>query len=175
LRRHLCGSSSRRRRRPPPARAVPCRHLPSIVAISATRRTSRGGRRAVRLQLTVRKFVCRKATCTRRIFTERLPGLVVPSARKTQRFITALRAIGMAVGGQAGARLAARLGVPASAATLFRLVRGRRSRPRQPSPTFLELPCHPIGGAAFFLVRVGETDTTHSAPGDHCSSSRGEA
>jgi transposase len=61
------------------------------------------GTRAVRLQLTVRKFVCRKATCTRRIFTERLPDLVVPYARKTQRFITALRAIGMAVGGQAGA------------------------------------------------------------------------
>src|SRR5919205_4544359 len=40
------------------------------------------GVRLVRIQLTVRKFGCRNATCTRRIFTERLPDLVAPSARK---------------------------------------------------------------------------------------------
>src|SRR5262249_29621042 len=34
------------------------------------------------------KFVCRNTTCTRRIFTERLPALVAPSARKTQRLTT---------------------------------------------------------------------------------------
>ena len=62
-------------------------------------------------------------TCTRRIFTERLPDLVAPSARKTQRLITVLRAIGLALGGQAGARLAARLRLPTSPATLLRLVR----------------------------------------------------
>jgi hypothetical protein len=31
---------------------------------------------SVRIRLTVRKFVCRNATCIRRIFTERLPALV---------------------------------------------------------------------------------------------------
>jgi transposase len=76
-----------------------------------------------RIQLTVRKFVCRNATCTRRIFTERLPDLIATYARKTPRLITALRAIGMALGGQAGARLAASLRLPISAATLLRLVR----------------------------------------------------
>src|SRR5918912_432067 len=65
------------------------------------------GMRVVRLQLTVRNFVCRNTTCTRRIFTERLPGLVAPSARKTARLIAILRAIGVALGGNAGARLAA--------------------------------------------------------------------
>jgi transposase len=77
----------------------------------------------VRIQLTVRKFVCRNATCTRRIFTERLPDFVAPSARKTHRLITVLRAIGLALGGEAGARLAARLRLPTSPSTLLRLVR----------------------------------------------------
>ena len=36
------------------------------------------GTRVVRLQLIVRKFVRRNTTCTRRIFTERLPDLVAP-------------------------------------------------------------------------------------------------
>jgi transposase len=80
------------------------------------------GVRSVRIQLTVRKFVCRNPSCTRRIFTERLPALVAPSARKTDRLITILRAIGLALGGQAGARLAAHLQLPTSSTTLLRLV-----------------------------------------------------
>jgi transposase len=81
------------------------------------------GTRAVHLQLTVRKFVCRQPTCARRIFTERLPELVAPSARKTTRLVAVLRAIGIALGGQAGARLAARLHLPSRSTTLLRLVR----------------------------------------------------
>jgi transposase len=81
------------------------------------------GTRAVRLQLMVRKFVCRQPTCPRRIFTERLPDLVAPSARKTTRLIDILRAIGIALGGQVGARLAARLRLSTSPTTLLRLVR----------------------------------------------------
>jgi transposase len=87
------------------------------------------GMRLVRIQLTVRKFVCRNTTCTRRIFTERLPALVTPSARKTDRLITILRATGLALGGQAGARLAARLRLPTSASTLLRLVRAASITP----------------------------------------------
>jgi hypothetical protein len=71
------------------------------------------GSLAVRIQLTVRKFVCRNPTCARRIFTERVPEPVAAYARKTQRLITALQAIGVALGGQVGARLAHRLGLPA--------------------------------------------------------------
>jgi transposase len=81
------------------------------------------GALAVRLQLLVRKFVCRHGTCARRLFTERLPDVAAPYARKTMRLVNALRAIGLALGGQAGARLAARLRLPTSAATLLRLVR----------------------------------------------------
>jgi transposase len=79
--------------------------------------------RPVRLLLTVRKFVCRNPTCRRRIFTKLVPELVAPYARKTHRLVTTLQAIGMALGGAAGARLTQGLGLPASRDTLLRLVR----------------------------------------------------
>jgi transposase len=81
------------------------------------------GALAVHIHLIVRKFICRNASCGRRIFTERLPAFVAPYARKTTQLITTLRAIGIALGGNAGARLAARLRLSASPATLLRLVR----------------------------------------------------
>jgi transposase len=81
------------------------------------------GSLVVHLRLTVRKFLCRNRVCGRRIFTERLPELVAAYGRKTHRLVTILRAIGMVLGGNAGARLAARLRLPTSPATLLRLVR----------------------------------------------------
>lgn len=87
------------------------------------------GPRPVRLQLTVRKFVCRNLRCPRHIFTERVPELVASYARKTCRLITTLQAIGVALGGQAGARLTRCLGLPTSRDTLLRLIR------RLPLPT----------------------------------------
>jgi transposase len=89
------------------------------------------GTRAVRIQLTVRKFRCRNWACGRRVFTERLPDLVAAYGRHTHRLATALRAIGLALGGNGGARLAARLRLPTSPSTLLRLVRGA---PIQPTP-----------------------------------------
>jgi hypothetical protein len=91
------------------------------------------GTRAVRIQLTVRRFRCRNGACGRRIFTERVPDLVTAYGRHTHRLTTALRAIGLALGGNTGARLAARLRLPTSPSTLLRLVRGLRSRSCQPS------------------------------------------
>src|SRR6476620_5025050 len=41
----------------------------------------------VRLQLHVRKFFCSNPACSRRIFTERFPSLVAPSARRTARML----------------------------------------------------------------------------------------
>jgi transposase len=81
------------------------------------------GTRAVHLQLIVRKFLCRNPTCARRMFTERLPALVAAYARKTGQLAAALRALGVALGGNAGARLAARLRLPTSPSTLLRLAR----------------------------------------------------
>src|SRR5919198_1014374 len=108
------------------AACCPCCAVPSASVHSRYQRHLTDlpwGTRPIRFQLTVRKFVCRNPTCGRRIFTERLPTLVAPYARKTPRLVAALQAIGMALGGQAGARLTKRLGFPASRDTLLRLVR----------------------------------------------------
>ena len=81
------------------------------------------GALAVRIHVIVQTFICRNARCARRIFTERLPAFVAPYARNTTRLITTLRAIGVTLGGNAGAQLAARLRLSTRASTLLRLVR----------------------------------------------------
>src|SRR5882724_10062523 len=86
----------------------------------------------VHIQLTVRKFVCQNPSFNDTTFTERLPAFVAACARKTRRLVTALRAIGMAMGGQTGARLAARLRLPTSPATLLRRVRAAPMPQTQP-------------------------------------------
>src|SRR5919106_3418431 len=117
-----------------PTAACPCCAVPSSSVHSRYQRRLVDlpwGSRGVRLQLTVRKFRCRNRACGRRIFTERLPDLVAAYGRHTHRLATALRAIGLALGGNTGARLAARLRLPTSPSTLLRLVRGA---PIPPTP-----------------------------------------
>jgi transposase len=109
-----------------PTATCPCCAVPSSAIHGRYQRHPTDlpwGTWAVHIQLTVRKFVCRNRACARRIFTERLPDLVAPYARKTHRLIAALRAIGVALGGNAGARLAGLLRLPTSPATVLRLVR----------------------------------------------------
>jgi transposase len=76
----------------------------------------------VRVQLRVRKFFCDHPACPRQIFTERLPTVAAPWARRTTRLAQLLLAFGMTLGGEAGARLVARLGLRTSPDTLLRLV-----------------------------------------------------
>ncbi|MGI8552705.1 MAG: ISL3 family transposase [Dehalococcoidia bacterium] len=77
----------------------------------------------VSVQLTVRRFVCANADCTRRIFGERLPGIVAPYARRTARLSEAFELIGFALGGEAGARVLHRLAMAGSPDTLLRVIR----------------------------------------------------
>jgi transposase len=74
----------------------------------------------LRLELHTRRFHCDAPHCSRRIFTERLPGVLQPYARRTNRLAQALEAIAYELGGEAGARLADRLGMSASRDTLLR-------------------------------------------------------
>lgn len=74
-------------------------------------------------QLRVRKLFCHHRTCPRRIFTERLPGLVAPWARRTLRLMAHLLAIGLALGGAAGVRLSQSLSLTVSRNTLVRRIR----------------------------------------------------
>src|SRR6266568_5010855 len=80
------------------------------------------GRRVV-LALTVRKFVCSTPTCSRQIFTERLPDLVQSYARMTNRLREALVALGLATSAEVSERLAPSLGMLISAPTLLRRLR----------------------------------------------------
>jgi len=72
---------------------------------------------AVRLKLHVRRFFCRNPECQGRIFTERLPTVVAPSARRTTRLCDLLTLIGFAMGGEAGNSLVERMGLEASPET----------------------------------------------------------
>jgi len=79
--------------------------------------------RQAKLQVRARRFRCVTAGCLRQVFAERLPDVAQPQARRTVRLHGIQRHIGFALGGEPGARLAARLAMPVSGATLLRLVR----------------------------------------------------
>src|SRR5262247_3450146 len=88
------------------------------------------------LQLRVRKWFCRNRTCPRRIFTERLPTVTAPWARRTLRLAQRLVAVGLALGGKAGAHLSQQLDLAVSRTTLLRGLR-RLPAPSLPTPTVL--------------------------------------
>lgn len=74
------------------------------------------------LLLEVCKFFCLNDACQRRIFTERLPSLVAPWARRTTRYTEHLIAIGLELGGSAAARLSHQVGYGYSRNTFLRLL-----------------------------------------------------
>jgi transposase len=90
----------------------------------------------VRLQLRVRKWFCANPACGRRIFTERLPTVAAPWARRTRRLVQRLVALGLALGGRAGVQLSHAWDVAVSRHTLLRGLR-RHSVLALPTPTVL--------------------------------------
>lgn len=77
----------------------------------------------VRVRLHGRRFRCLNGACSRQTFRERLPQLAPVYSRRTPALHAALEALGFALGGQPGARLAGALHLPASRMTLLRLLR----------------------------------------------------
>ena len=67
-----------------------------------------------------RRFRCLNAACVRKTFAERLDDALV-SARRTKRLGELQCHLGLALGGEAGTRLAERVAVPISADTLLRM------------------------------------------------------
>src|SRR5690242_16371021 len=67
---------------------------------------------AVRLHLHVRKFFCHNSSCPQMVFTERLPQVVAPFARRTRRLDAEQRQLALDLGAEAGARTAQRQGMP---------------------------------------------------------------
>lgn len=98
-----------------PSDRVHSRYLRTLADLPA------GGRRFV-LRLTARRFVCRNSGCDQAVFCERLPGLAAAHARVTGRLADLHRAIGYAVGGEPGSRLAGELAAPVSGDTILRRV-----------------------------------------------------
>ena len=76
----------------------------------------------VRICLRTHRFYCRVRDCRCRIFTQRLPLVASPYARQTRRHHDALLAIGYALGGEPGSRLAICLGIQSSADTILRII-----------------------------------------------------
>lgn len=77
----------------------------------------------VTLRVQVRRFFCGHTACPRRIFAEPLSHLVDRYARRSRALRAALQRIGLALGGAAGARLAAALGLPVGRTALLDLIR----------------------------------------------------
>src|SRR6266487_994381 len=88
-----------------------------------------GGRKVV-LRLQVRKFFCRESSCPRKVFAERLPDLVQPWARVSNRLLEELKAIGLAASAEVSERLTPRLGMKVKAPTLLRYLRTIKDTPR---------------------------------------------
>lgn len=83
---------------------------------------------AVNLCLSVRRFFCTNDFCRRKIFAERLPKVAADFARRTLRLNESLTALAFALGGEAGRRLAEKLGLLISADTLLRRIRQTADR-----------------------------------------------
>lgn len=86
---------------------------------------------AVQIDLEVRRFFCATPSCSVKIFTERLPTIAAPWARRTARLAKVQREIGLSAGGSVGSTLCAALGCPAGTDLILDLVRST------PLPTIL--------------------------------------
>jgi transposase len=84
---------------------------------------SGSGGQEVLIHLQARRFLCGNHACAKTTFAEQVPGLTTRYGRRTCGLQAVLRAVGLALGGRAGARLTGRLACSASRSTLLRLIR----------------------------------------------------
>lgn len=76
----------------------------------------------VRLRIHSRRWFCDVPDCPREIFAERFDGVLAHYARRTNGTSELLTAFALQAGGEGGARLARKAGVPTSPDTLLRLL-----------------------------------------------------
>ena len=87
----------------------------------------------VTLAVEIRRFKCVNPACPQRTFSERIETLAATGRRRTLRLAEGLRSLGYALGGEAAARLAARLGICISGPTVLREL--RRAGCQEPAAT----------------------------------------
>jgi transposase len=124
-----------------PSDAVHCQYQRTVQDVPC------GGRTVV-LRLRVRKFFCRVPTCSRKVFAERLPELVQPWARVSNRLLEEIKAIGLSASAEVSERLTPQLGMPVKAPTLLRYL---RTIPDPPRTKVISL------GIDDFALRRGDT------------------
>ena len=90
----------------------------------------------VEITLQVRRFFCRNNGCPQRIFTERLPGIVAPYARRSERLNQVVSTLAEALGGRSSSRLLKYLQVHTSLWSVLRLLR-RKVLVHRPTPRIL--------------------------------------
>jgi hypothetical protein len=73
----------------------------------------------------VRRFKCASPRCGQSTFSEQIPGLTTPFARRTPPLTGALIRVALALAGRPGSRLAAGLGMPSCRDVLIRLIRAQ--------------------------------------------------
>src|SRR4051794_1826589 len=78
---------------------------------------------AVELRVRVRRFRCRNTGCSLKVFSEQIPAVVRPHARRTTRVLELVRLVGHTAGGLPGSRVLRRLAIPVSDDTVLRTVR----------------------------------------------------
>lgn len=83
----------------------------------------------VSLQIRVRRFFCVNESCSRKTFVEDLSFFVDSHLSCTRRLFESEQKIGLALGGEAGSRLAERLGIAVSGDTLLRRLDYLASKP----------------------------------------------
>ncbi|WUV04648.1 ISL3 family transposase [Actinoallomurus sp. NBC_01490] len=74
------------------------------------------------IHLQVLRFLCRNEVCAKKTFAEQVPGLTVRYGRRSIGLGECLRAIALALGARAGARLTHRLAAAVSRMTLIRMI-----------------------------------------------------
>ncbi|WP_405550965.1 transposase family protein (plasmid) [Streptomyces globisporus] len=92
--------------------------------------------RGTKLVVTVRRFKYVNDACSQTTFSEQVPGLTWPFARRTPTLAKALVSIALALAGRAGSRLATRLGMPCGRDLLIKLIRAQPV-PEVPNVTVL--------------------------------------
>jgi transposase len=107
-----------------------------------------GGRETV-VHLQVQRFFCRNDSCGKKTFAEQVPGLTVRYGRRSIGLGDSLRAIALALGGRAGARLTHRLAAAVSRMTLIRMIRSLPDPSHEAGPRVL--------GVDDFALRRGRT------------------
>jgi zinc-finger of transposase IS204/IS1001/IS1096/IS1165 len=101
------------------------------------------------IHLRVRRFFCHNGGCGKTTFAEQVPGLTTRYGRWSTGLADALRAVGLALGGRAGARLAGRLAAGVSRMTLIRRIRALPDPATQHAPAVL--------GVDEFALRCGHS------------------